>query len=96
MTPPAATYANGSSSRRPRGSRVILDRIARSVADEFGLPDASFGRSRRRPMVAARHEFMRRAYETGSFSTLTIGRFLGLDHTTVLYGLRMARERSAV
>lgn len=46
------------------------------------------GRGRTREIVAARHELMDMIYRHTNASTPQVGRYLGMDHTSVLYAIR--------
>lgn len=72
----------------------LLKRIAEQVCEAHWLSrERLMGDSRRQWETRARQEFMWRAYQTGQFSLPTIGRFLGRDHTTVLWGVRAHQRR---
>lgn len=74
----------------PRMADLICD-----VADEYEADVADLRRGGRasRQITRARWDFMRRAHATGRFSSVQIGRFLNMDHTSVLHGLgRLARK----
>jgi chromosomal replication initiation ATPase DnaA len=94
----------GSLERRPRrphadpyGVKPSMLMIASEVANEYGLPlEALRSQTRRRSIVWARHEAMRRIDSTGYFSTTAIGQFFGgRDHTTVIHAVRVATARKA-
>jgi hypothetical protein len=79
---------------RPRRqpTRFMRDILA-EVCAEYGItPEEIKGPGRKRYHAVPRQEFMLRCHETGR-SLPEIGRFLGRDHTTVLHGCRVARER---
>jgi chromosomal replication initiator protein len=74
-----------------KGGKEIIDaicvqyRVPRRVLD---------GLDRTKGIVEARHECMRRLYETDIFSMAQIGRMMGgRDHTSVSHGVKKARER---
>lgn len=72
---------------------VCVQQIARDVARAYGVPVAQImGARRQRPIVAARHEVMRRAYAAG-LSLTDIGASMRRDHTSVLNGIRRASEK---
>jgi hypothetical protein len=79
----------------PRTMPMNMRDVIRGVAAEYGLTLAILcGQSRRPVHTHPRQEAMLRLYETGRYSTTQIGRALGgRDHSTVAYGIRMARER---
>ena len=76
--------------------RMSIRQIAAAVAAEYGVPAAEMaGHDTRRAFSVPRQEAMRRAWEAG-FSTPQIGRVLGgRDHSTVMHGIKRARERMA-
>lgn len=53
------------------------------------------GPERVRYISYPRQEFMYLAYETGRFSYPTIGRFIGRDHATVIFGAKAHAARLA-
>lgn len=68
--------------------QVLLD-----VCKKTGFkPEDLYLRSRVRELVEARFIYFRRAREVTTASLEEIGDVLGLDHATVLYGIRKARE----
>lgn len=67
--------------------------IAAEVAVQHRVTVADIrGPSRVRGLVRARQEFMARAWVAGK-TKCAIGRYLGRDHTTVIYGLRVHLTR---
>lgn len=68
--------------------QVLLDVCAKTGFK----PDDLCTRSRIRELVEARFIFFRRAREVTTASLAEIGEVLGLDHATVIYGIRKARE----
>jgi chromosomal replication initiation ATPase DnaA len=64
-----------------------VQRYAEQIAAERGLlASAILSNSRKRPIAWARGELMRRLRKDG-FTTHQIGRWLGRDHSVVLYWL---------
>ena len=68
----------------PPLAREILERVA---ADHMVRISQIVGPIQTRPVVAARHAFLRACYATGQWSVKGIARFFDLDHTTVLYAI---------
>ena len=69
----------------PREKRMLV--VAR-VADVYGVTLTEvMGRSRRRPIVSARHAAMRAVSAEFGDSSAEIGRLFNRDHTTVLHAL---------
>lgn len=80
--------------RRPTGSRKSLCNMMHQFCWRLQLdPDELKSPSRVQGLAKARQAFMLEAYETGRFSTFTIGELLGRDHSTVVYGIAQARRR---
>lgn len=78
------------SGRAGDGSRV-LDAIARA----HGLTVAHLkGPSTVQRIASARHEAMRVLRDEHYWTLTQIGRLLRRDHTTVIYGVQRARERT--
>lgn len=74
----------------------VMPRIAREVAEEFGLTlDDLVGPTVNKYLTAARREAWSRIYATKRFSTPQIGRFFNRDHSTIVHGLQRHREESA-
>lgn len=74
----------------------IMPRIAREVAEEFGVTvDNLKSRKKTSLFVAARWEAYARIRAVGRFSLPQIGAFFNRDHTTVLHGLRRHAEAAA-
>ena len=68
---------------------VTIEKVLRSVADFYHLRQAELtGRSRRQPIVRARHMAMALCKELTSESIAEIGRHFSRDHTTVLHACR--------
>jgi chromosomal replication initiator protein len=65
--------------------RAIIERAAAGLGV---TPDDVLGRSRRQEVAYARHLAMYLIRRRLDWSLPRIGRFLGRDHTTVLYALR--------
>lgn len=73
--------------------RRSMANIACAVAMERGFKlDDLRNASRIQPIAQARQEAMLLMVEAG-FTTTQIGRFLRRDHTTVIHGARVARQR---
>lgn len=75
--------------------RGPLRALLREVAEAHGFEiDHLRGLNKTKRMVAARHDFCRRAYAEGRWSTVQIGRAINRDHTTVLYAVgALAKSR---
>lgn len=78
----------------PPGGRLRMREILRAAAEATGVSGQEIvGRSRSPEICAVRHEVMLIAHEQG-YSLPMVGRMLGgRDHTTVLNGVRRAREK---
>lgn len=74
-----------------------LDRVVFKVAELYGLaPERLRGRSRRQPLARIRQLGYFVAREATAATTTQIARaFCRADHTTVLYGLRVAEDMIA-
>jgi chromosomal replication initiator protein len=71
--------------------------IARRIAEKYGLsPEDLQSPKRTRDIVRPRQEAMHEMYQTGRWSYPRIARFFGgMDHTTVIHGVRRHAERLA-
>lgn len=85
---------------RPRGSHcaaALMPDEVQALADvvrKLGVSAAMLtGRCRSAPIAEQRHIAMR-LLERRGLSACAIGRVLKRDHSTVLYGLRIAKERA--
>ncbi len=64
--------------------------IVESVAERHGVSVAGLlSRSRHREFTVARHDLMASLWGSG-LAYAEIGRLLGVDHTTVMHGVRRA------
>jgi chromosomal replication initiation ATPase DnaA len=61
--------------------------VQEAAAEHGTYPQAILGRCRLRTVYRARQQVMRRLRADG-FSYTQIGRWIGRDHTTVMYGVR--------
>jgi len=78
------------------GRPLMMREIAQQICDEHGLTLRFLtGSSRKRSVAWARQEAFRRCYAEG-YSSIQIARFFDRDHTTVLYGKRVAAERREI
>jgi hypothetical protein len=74
--------------KKPESKSPLRD-LLYEVAHKHGLqPGDIRGEWRIVPVVFARHVFMYRARSETKASLPQIGRFLGMDHTSVLHGIR--------
>jgi hypothetical protein len=75
----------------------IVQAIMRDVCAARGITRADLlSKSRKQPISHARQEVMAKLYGLNRFSLPKIGGFLGgLDHTTVIYGIKAAAKREA-
>jgi hypothetical protein len=83
-------------SRNPFHTAELARRIVDEVATKHGFtPEELFARRRQNALVVARHEVMwRLKREATAWSLPQIGRYLGgMDHTSVLHGVRRHQER---
>ena len=70
--------------------------IAAEVAQANGLTLAELrSRNRAQRIARPRQEAMAKMYQTGRYTLTQIARFFGMDHTTVLYGVRQYEARAA-
>lgn len=70
--------------------------IAAEVAQANGLTLAELrSRNRAQRIARPRHEAMAKIHQTGRYTLTQIARFFGMDHTTVLYGVRQYEARAA-
>lgn len=69
--------------------------IVKEVCEQHGVTFSQvIGRQRSRPLVAARFEAYFRLSEETGFSLPQIGKLMGgKDHTSVLHGIRMHKQR---
>lgn len=74
--------------------RPFVRDTIKTVAAEHGVsPELIAEQCRRRPVVLARREVMRRLHACGRYSAAQIGRFLNHDHTTVLYAIGCLQKK---
>lgn len=72
------------------------DAIIAEVCAQYGVSRGELtGHCRCRPLVAARHEAMRRIYEETGLTLARVGALFDRDHTTVIHAIRKT-EGSAV
>ena len=77
-------------------ARPFIVDIQREMCAVFGITlEDMLGPCRRRKLVIARHEAMRRARTRLNASPTRIARAFRRDHTTVLYALGELRSRSS-
>ena len=70
--------------------------IAAEVAQANGLTLAELkSRNRAQRIAWPRQEAMAKIQQTGRYTLTQIARYFGLDHTTVLYGVRQYEARAA-
>lgn len=79
-------------------TRSHLRAILRDVLASHNMDEATIrAKSRLRPIVRARQEFMYLAHKIHGYSLPHVGQFLGgMDHTTVLHGCRAHARRLAL
>lgn len=74
--------------------RRMMRDVAEEAAREYGVDLGQIrSRARSRAVVRARQEAMRRIRDEMGRTYPEIGQWFGLDHTTVIHGVRRARER---
>jgi len=74
--------------------RDQADGIVTAVALRTRVPEAEIlGRSRRHPIIQARHEVWRRMRDELKWSYPMIGKRFGVDHTTVMSALGAKGKR---
>jgi chromosomal replication initiation ATPase DnaA len=71
------------------GAELCLRRIARKHGVK---PEAVLGRGRHRHTAMARHEFFLMLRDTLDMSYPEIGKLLGVDHTTVMAGVKKGQR----
>lgn len=74
-----------------RSIRSVHEAVIQASRETGIDADDIYSKSRRAEIVAARWRAMQIAHERG-MSSVSIGRGLGMDHSTVLHGLRGARQ----
>lgn len=81
---------------KPTPRREVMEAAVKAVAEKHGVTlEDIMGRSKRRHIAWARQEAMHELYALGWLSMPRIGQYLGgLDHTSVLYGIRRHKERT--
>lgn len=73
-----------------------LSGILSHIAARFDVTPAQIaGRSKKKTIVAARHEMWLCLHRTRGKSTTEIGDLWGMDHTTVCSGIKSAERRRA-
>lgn len=76
------------------GNRKLIMDVVRLVSKHTGVPVAYIMGKRRKPEVSeARWLICYLAHDRQKFTLKEIGNVLGLDHTSVLHGVRKERER---
>jgi chromosomal replication initiation ATPase DnaA len=74
--------------------RGAVATIYREVAEATGIPEKAIrSRSRKRAIVLARQMVMFAARKNTTLTLPQIGNAMGLDHTTVMYGIRAEEAR---
>lgn len=80
--------------RRHPYMREPISEVTEQVAHEYGVLVADLlGTAREQHIVIPRHEAWLRIYERGEASMPKIGSHFNRDHTTILNGLKRAKER---
>jgi hypothetical protein len=78
--------------RIPTSTTMWARQVMRHICEQRGLEiDVLRSPNRTRPYTRARWEIMLRMYELG-WSLQRVGCLLGLDHTTVLHGVRALKK----
>lgn len=78
----------------PFALKRAVRQLVADIALIYGLTaDDIFSQRRTRTISAARHHVMFEIAQRTEWSLSQIGRFLGRDHTTVLHGVRLHKER---
>jgi len=94
MTDADFTYTFGQG-WQPAPVKRMAD-IAAEVAQANGLTLAELrSRNRAQRIARPRQEAMAKIHQTGRYTLTQIARFFGMDHTTVLYGVRQYEARAA-
>ncbi len=71
-----------------------IRQVCRDVMKRHGIShDDFYSKSRKRPVAWARQEAMAIAHDAGK-SLPMIGRHFGMDHTSILHGVRAHKARS--
>ncbi len=69
--------------------------IIAEVCTQYGVcREELVGHCRCRPLVAARHEAMRRVYEETELTLIDVGRLFHRDHSSVIYAIRKLEQVS--
>lgn len=82
----------------PRWGQIIVTRhdrflqIAHDVAKAYGCTMHDLAHDRRYAIVRARYELYFRARMELGYTLTPLGKLLGNDHTTVLYGIRKIQK----
>lgn len=92
MTDEGFVYTSGLGWVAPAPKRMA--EIAVEVARAHGLTLVDLkSRNRAQRISHPRQEAMAKMHQTGRFRLTQIARFFGVDHTTVLYGVRQYEAR---
>lgn len=88
---PRVSGGDWCSQHKPAKDRFTINQIAETFCDRFDITiEQLTGATRTHDIAHLRQDFMLEAYDMG-FNVSSIGRFLGRDHTTVLYGINRAK-----
>ena len=73
---------------------LATQKIINDIYDEWGVTFKEIASpARSKSIVLARHDLMTRLMDTGRYSSVTIGKLLNKDHSSVLFGVRSHRQR---
>ena len=81
-----------------RRMTTTMQKVAREASRVFHVPDSDILCASRtsRTVVKARHALIAALYNAYGYSQNELSAFLGVDHTTVGYALRKARQRANI
>jgi chromosomal replication initiation ATPase DnaA len=76
------------------GGFVIANRLRAQVCARHGVgPRSIHSRCRLAYLVAARHELIWLIRQSTTWSTTQIGRYMGMDHSSILHAIKKHEER---
>jgi chromosomal replication initiator protein len=73
--------------------KSILEKILSDVSNKSGIPEELMkSKTRDREVTEARQIYFKRARDITKLSSTAIGRLVGRDHSTVLYGIKLVND----
>lgn len=92
--PPAETISNAVSVADSDLGRLRWHRMLIEIARQHKIPATAIcGKSRKHPVVSARHEFWYKLWKDFGWSYLKIGREMNFDHSSVMHGVKIHGAR---